>query len=175
MVPRAVIARHRSCRNIPIRTCSLMRQRRLDSQLHECMPATRTSRHVIGVDVGGTKIAVGIVKFPGGRLIAHRVIPTEAHRGGGAVLDRLMAVLQELTASAKVKPVGLGIGLCELVSPDGKINSQATLNWSSQQLRKRLKGFGPVTIEADVRAAALAEAMFGGGRKYRNFLFVTVG
>jgi len=139
------------------------------------MPAARTSQHLIGVDVGGTKIAVGIVKFPGGRVIAHRVIPTEAHRGGAAVLDRLVAVLQELTASAKVKPVGLGIGLCELVSPDGKINSHATLNWSSQQVRRKLKGFGPVTIEADVRAAALAEAMFGAARKYRNFLFVTVG
>src|SRR5262249_51747583 len=39
----------------------------------------------------------------------------------------------------------------------------------------RLAHIGPVTIDADVRAAALAEARFGAGRPYQLFVYVTVG
>jgi glucokinase len=128
--------------------------------------------HVLGIDVGGTKISAGIVQFPEGRVIAYRVIPT---RAGGKVLDDVVFLAENLVEDPKAKVSGLGIAICELVSPEGKIQSAATLKWSSQQVRRKLARFGPVTIEADVRAAALAEAMFGAGRKYKSFLFVTVG
>jgi len=131
--------------------------------------------HVLGIDVGGTKIAGGVVRFPKGEIVAHRIIPTKPARGSDKVLDDLFALANELVALTKARIQGAGVGICELVSPDGKIQSAATLKWTSQQIHKKLARFAPITIEADVRAAALAEALFGTGRKYRNFLFVTIG
>jgi glucokinase len=130
--------------------------------------------HIIGIDVGGTKIAAGIVKFPDGRLMSHRVIPSDTLRGN-KVLDEINSLARTLANDSKVKVSGLGLGICELVSANGAIQSAATFKWTSRQIRTNLAQFAPITIEADVRAAALAEAMFGGGRKYRSFLFVTVG
>jgi glucokinase len=131
--------------------------------------------YVIGVDVGATKIAAGIVRFPQGAVIAHRVIRTEAHRESEEILDDLVAMIEDLMIETRLRIAGLGVGICELVSSEGKISSAATLKWTSQQVQRKLRRFGPVTIEADVRAAALAEAMFGAGRRCESFLFVSVG
>ena len=42
----------------------------------------------IGVDVGGTKIAAGLVQFPQGTILAQRTVPTRASRGGHACPGR---------------------------------------------------------------------------------------
>ena len=42
-------------------------------------------------------------------------------------------------------------------------------------MQEELSSIAPTIIEADVRAAALAEALFGAGKPFRNFLYVTVG
>lgn len=132
----------------------------------------------LGIDVGGTKIAAGIVSFPEGRVSARRVIPTAPARGGAAVLDDVVRLAEELVAEAgpsRPHIAGLGIGLCELVDPEGRILSANCVQWQDQPVRERLARIAPVTLEADVRASALAEAHFGAGKPFRIFLYVTVG
>lgn len=132
----------------------------------------------LGIDVGGTKIAAGIINFPEGRVSARRVIPTAPARGGAAVLDDVARLAEELIAeTGPTRPhiAGLGIGLCELVDPEGRILSANCVQWQDQPVRERLARIAPVTLEADVRAAALAEAHFGAGKPFRIFLYVTVG
>jgi len=132
----------------------------------------------LGIDVGGTKIAAGIVDFPEGHVGPRRVIPTLPARGGGAVLDDVARLAEELIIEAgptRSHLAGLGVGLCELVDPEGRILSANCLAWQDQPVRERLARIAPVTLEADVRAAALAEAHFGAGKPFRIFLYVTVG
>jgi glucokinase len=132
----------------------------------------------LGIDVGGTKIAGGVVSLPEGRIGAQRMIPTSPERGGAAVLTEVVRLAEELAAttrSAGLKLGGVGVGLCELVDPRGRILSANCVRWDDQSVRQRLAHLGPVIIEADVRAAALAEAHFGAGKTFRNFLYVTVG
>lgn len=132
----------------------------------------------IGIDVGGTKIAAGLVEFPSGRLLARRLIATEPARGGEAVLEETLALARELLREAareKVKLLGIGLGVAELVDPEGKVTSSQTISWRGLPVRERLSEFAPAVVESDVRAAAMAEAKFGAGRPFRVFASVVVG
>jgi glucokinase len=134
--------------------------------------------HAIGLDVGGTKIAAGVVTFPEGRVLLQRQIPTQATRGGDAVLGDMLELATALVTeagAANLQINAIGVGVCELVSVSGEIVSANCLNWNSADVREGLATMAPAVIEADVRAAALAEAMFGAGRSHRIFVYVTVG
>ena len=121
----------------------------------------------IGIDIGGTKIAVGAV-FDDGRLEHGTRIAT-----GGATLDDVAAAAARV--AERTETTGVGVGICELVDNDGEVRSAASVPWSASQLRAALDDLGPVTVEADVRAAAVAEARFGAGRSFSSFVYLTVG
>ena len=124
----------------------------------------------VGIDVGGTKIAAGLVDLATGAVRDRRHVATGPGRGGAAVLADCVSLAAEL-GDARL-PVG--IGLCELVDLAGRPASGDTVDWRGLDVRG---AFGPpgVTVEADVRAAALAEARFGAGAGVSPFLFVIVG
>ena len=132
----------------------------------------------VGVDVGGTKIAAGIVTFPGGTVHARRHRPTLPQRGGEAVLGEVARLVSELAAEADgigLRIGAIGVGICELVDRTGEIVSASCLDWSSARVRERLSLVAPTILEADVRAAARAEALFGAGRGAQVFLYVSIG
>ena len=118
----------------------------------------------MGIDVGGTKIAVGAVDAEG-RLERLTHLPT-----AGATLDALAAAARSVGDGLDV--VGTGVGICELVDGDGRVRSHVSIDWTAHDLAEAL---GPVALEADVRAAALAEARFGAGQPFPSFLYITVG
>lgn len=127
----------------------------------------------LGIDIGGTKIAVGLVRFPEAKILACDLRPTRPERGGPAILDEVCAVAQALSRTLQVQAVGLA--LCELVDLSGNIVSHNCIPWETATVVKRLSAIAPVTIEADVRAAALAEALFGAGKPFKIFLYITIG
>ena len=133
---------------------------------------------LIGIDVGGTKIAAGLLQLPAGTILSSRVIPTNAARGGRAVLDDVVQLARRLSAEAAEfghSVAALGLGICELVNREGQLASANCIQWLDQPVREELSRIAPAVLEADVRAAALAEARFGAGKAFRNFLYVTVG
>jgi glucokinase len=133
---------------------------------------------LIGIDVGGTKIAAGTLNWPAGVRSGARVIPTLAHRGGRAVLDDVLGLTRALaaeTAQAGQRVAAIGIGICELVDREGRLASDNCIRWRDLPVHGELGGIAPVVIEADVRAAALAESRFGAGEGRDPFLYVTVG
>jgi glucokinase len=69
----------------------------------------------------------------------------------------------------------IGLGVCELVNRKGEIVSANCIQWKDQQVCARLSVLAPTVMEADVRAAALAEALFGSGKHFHSFLYVTIG
>jgi len=124
----------------------------------------------VGIDVGGTKIAAGLVDVASGRVAERRQVPTRAERGGQAVLEDCAALAAELGGGS----LPVGIGLCELVSLDGRPTSADTVDWRSLSVASAIDA-PSVVLEADVRAAALAEARFGAGHGRSPFLFVICG
>jgi glucokinase len=132
----------------------------------------------IGVDVGGTKIAAGLVTFPKGGVRERRQIPTTPARGGEAIFADVLRLCDELNVTARARDQcinGIGIGICELVDLTGNVVSENCVAWKDVPVRERLSKLAPTVIEADVRAAALAEASFGAGKPFKQFLYVTVG
>jgi len=131
----------------------------------------------IGLDIGGTKIAGGVVDAFG-EVFHLRSIPTGASRGGAAVLEDAVGLAQELITEAGRtgrKVVGIGISICELVDRQGNITSEHTIKWQGLPVRATFERIAPTKIEADVRAHALAEARIGAGKGLRDFVFVSIG
>jgi glucokinase len=65
--------------------------------------------------------------------------------------------------------------VAELVNGRGEITSGLTIHWQGLDVQDRLSALAPATVEADVRAAALGEALYGAGRGCRNVVYVSVG
>lgn len=132
----------------------------------------------LGVDVGGTKIAAGLVMWPSGEILCRRTIPTRAERGGEAVLQDVLALARQLKEEARHnlwRVTGAGLGVAELVDAEGRVTSGHTIRWEGLPVRELLSDVAPAVIDADVRAAALGEAWFGAGKPFGSFAYVTVG
>jgi predicted NBD/HSP70 family sugar kinase len=128
-------------------------------------------KRAIGIDVGGTKIAAGLVDLETGVVVNRREKATRPKRGGEAILRDVVSFANELRSDA----IAIGVGVAELVDREGKIVSNATIDWLKTPVRERLSKILPTQLEADVRAAARAEARFGAGVETKIFLYVTVG
>ena len=132
----------------------------------------------VGIDVGGTKIAGGVVGFPEGVVRDRNLIPTRPERGPEAVWEDVATLAATLVRRARALPLafaGVGIGVPELVDLEGRITSGWTIDWRGMSLPERLAGLGRVRVESDVRAAALAEGHLGAGRRFRLFVYLSVG
>src|SRR5687768_15965158 len=97
----------------------------------------RRELYALGLDVGGTKMAAGLVNFPTGRLISRLQAPTAPERGGKAVLRDLLSLVKRALAPAQGEGLSLsaiGLGICELVDREGEIVSGNSLAWSRRDL-----------------------------------------
>jgi glucokinase len=132
----------------------------------------------IGLDIGGTKIAAGVVLWPSGEILKRRVIPTNPGRSGEAVLNDTLDLAKKLRDWARQEQIdlaGIGAGVAELVDCHGNVTSSCTIKWREVPVREKLSQVMPAEVESDVRTAALAEAIFGAGRGHHLFAYITVG
>ena len=138
---------------------------------------------VLAIDIGGTKLASGVVS-PDGAVHYARTVPTPAREGGEAVMQRVIALAQEVRQAAGAEPglrpaaVGLGTGGL-VVLAEGAISyaTAAIPGWGGMPVKARLAAaLGlPVEVENDGNAMALGEANFGAGRGYPLVVGITVG
>jgi len=134
---------------------------------------------VIGaVDIGGTKIAVGMVDDTG-RVLSKRESPTDAHRGYSNGLERIIAMLRETVLDARVEITGIGIGSTGMVHPgSGAFGDVDFLpGWQGNNPVEDLARTFNVTValENDADASALGEASWGAGKGKSRLVYVTVG
>jgi glucokinase len=128
------------------------------------------------VDIGGTKIAIGVVSEHGA-VLTRREIPTQASEGFDAALDRIGSQLEQ--QSRGVELAAIGIGCTGPVNPvTGEIGEVEFLpGWQGRNPVVRLsERFGLcAAMENDADAGALAEAKWGAGRGKDRLICVTVG
>jgi glucokinase len=130
------------------------------------------------VDIGGTKIATGIVDADG-RVLIHSQVPTNAEAGYRSAFDAVVHMLRTAEKETGQKITGIGIGSTGPVYPlTGAIGDVNFFpNWNGEnpvQDLERVFGVG-VAIENDADAAALGEAGWGAGRNKSRLIYVTVG
>ena len=130
------------------------------------------------VDIGGTKIAVGMVN-EAGQVLARAECSTAPERGPADALARIATMLRETVAHAGGELRGIGVGCTGPVNPlAGTIGNVEFLpGWEGVNLVSELsRTFNvPAAMENDADAAALGEAAWGAGRGARSFVYVTVG
>ena len=131
-------------------------------------------RTALGIDVGGTKTALGVVTQDGRLLRSARVDNRDAATAD-ALLAMVASAARGLALAAGPGLAGIGIGMPELVDLSGRIRTGSVVPWTDIDLLSAFAGLAPVVIEADVRAAATAEGEFGAGSGYRAFCYVTIG
>lgn len=148
-------------------------------------PAQVTGDVVVGVDVGGTKIAAAGVDADG-RCGPIWTFPTPAAAGPAAVLDVIGEAVRAVSRELGVAPCAVGIGTAGVVDVDRGVIVSATSvlpGWTGtavgEQTRRRLADLvpgGPVVfVENDVDAHAAGEAWRGAARGARSALLVAVG
>jgi glucokinase len=130
------------------------------------------------VDIGGTKIAVGVVDDDG-RVLSRMECPTDAERGYAEALMRIEQMLRALVISADVELTGIGIGSTGPVDPFtgeiGEVNFFPAWR-GNNPVADLARIFGVrVAMENDADAAALAEAAWGAGKGKQRLIYVTVG
>jgi glucokinase len=130
----------------------------------------------IGVDVGGTKVAGGVVDAAGRILEQHRV--TTPARDAQATTDAIVMVIEKLRGRHDdIEAVGLGIAGFVDAGRSVVYFAPNLLGWRDGPLREELeKRIGlPVVVENDANAAAWGEARFGAGREEGCIVCVTLG
>lgn len=135
---------------------------------------------VVGaVDIGGTKIAVGLVRADG-RILAQTDCPSAPEGGVEEGLDRIQTMFLHCQEQVGLNEplLGIGIGCTGPVDPDsGVLGPNSFLpGWEGVSLMERVESrFGlPAAIENDADAAALGEFAWGAGQGAARFIYVTI-
>ncbi|MFK0164093.1 ROK family protein [Rhizobium sp. NPDC090279] len=132
----------------------------------------------IGIDLGGTKIAAGLVNIETGAVTHFRRRPTPVAAGPAAIFRDVADIAADILALANAEskaPASIGIVVPELVDLEGRVCSD--WNFSIESIRAQIEGMIgiPAMVDSDVRAAAHAEARFGAGVPHRSFVYVSLG
>lgn len=133
----------------------------------------------IGIDIGGTKVAGGLVD-EGGRIL-ERVRRDTPHRSTSptVVENTIVEVVDELLGrSGGAHIVGVGIGAAGFVAADrATVVFAPHLSWRQEPLRDALAARvpGPVTVDDNTNAAAWAEYRFGAARGESHLMMITLG
>jgi glucokinase len=128
----------------------------------------------VGVDIGGTKVAAGVVDEQGVVLArARRLTPSRDPRAVEATIAEVVRQLRDVH-----DVVAVGIGAAGFVDADrSRVRFAPHLAWRDEPLRDALAGVlgVPVVVENDANAAAWAEWRFGAGRGESHLVCVTLG
>jgi len=135
---------------------------------------------VIGIDLGGSKIALGLVS-PDDQILSRRRIDTDADEGVDGVTARISAQVdslkRDLPRGETVAGVGIGApGLLDPVSGDlyTLLNLPGISNTPFRAILQDKLSL-PVKLDHDAKAAALGEFHFGAGRDRDSMIYIVIG
>lgn len=131
----------------------------------------------LAVDVGGTKMAAGLVDRSG-RLVSSRAVPTGQGDGAEALWSSLAALVTAVLGDAPGGDVPVcGVGCGGPMRPGGETVSPLNIpGWRDFPLRQRLSGLTglPTFVDNDAKALALGEGWVGAAAGHAHFLAMVV-
>lgn len=131
---------------------------------------------VLGIDVGGTKTAAGVVDATGHAFSYVREFSPQ-NASGDEFFDFTLKLAQAALAQSQVSPSGVGVGCGgPMLYPAGIVSPLHIPAWRDYPLRQKLtEALGlEVIVDNDAKAFALGEALFGAGRNAKNMLGMVV-
>ncbi len=132
----------------------------------------------VGVDMGGTRIKIGLVG--NGELIAAASIPASAHVSLAQRLDEIAVEVNALLETHRCTPIGIGIAYPGIVdAQQKKILSKYVKYPDARNIDleawARDKWNIPLAIENDARAALVGEWQYGAGKNCSDLVLITLG
>ncbi|HME42218.1 MAG TPA: ROK family protein [Syntrophorhabdales bacterium] len=134
----------------------------------------------IGIDIGGTKIAVGLIS-ESGQVTKRRKVKTDAHKGYPGVRDQIRGLVAALLSEAGAGATDVGrIGIAcagQIDHATGKILFSPNLNWTDAPLKHDVEEATGIQtfIENDVNAGTYGEWRFGFHREASNVVGIFIG
>ncbi len=146
---------------------------------------TSTKPYVVGIDIGGTNTAFGIVDTHG-NIVAGGSIKTAKDADFDDYIEQLYTEITRIIESENLvgQIAGIGVGAPNANYYTGNIENAANLYWTSEGKRLTIiplaqvlrEKFGiPVAITNDANAAAIGEMTYGAARGMKNFIMITLG
>jgi glucokinase len=142
---------------------------------------TPAPRKAVGIDIGGTKIALATVAGSG-EIVREATIPTRSEQGFASAVSRMADVVRALLADSgwtTAEVDGIGVGCAGPVDPiRGTVHNPHTLpGWTDANLVRALKdAFArPVVLENDADMALLGECFAGAGHGFDPVVMLTFG
>ncbi len=133
-----------------------------------------------GVDIGGTKLAIGLVALEG-RVIDSVTLHDHAQKDAHGVIAEIVGTVRELlerNGFAEERLLGIGVGTAgHLRYREGTLITMSNLRgFKNYPLRATLQSNfkAPVHVDNDANAQAYGEYRYGAGRGYEDLVFVTV-
>ena len=143
----------------------------------------RDPRWIVGVDIGGTNLVVGMVPFVGGPPEGVIKRPTESERGPTFVVGRVISMIRESMAAVGTREdgpdvAGIGIGSPgPLDRSTGTVLNTPNLGWRNFPLRDLVTNEIPLTatLDNDANCATYGEWWLGAGQKVERLIGLTLG
>ena len=162
-----------------------MRGHMIGEEALETEPRADGARWIVGVDIGGTNIVVGLVPLEGGAPVGLRNLPTDAVRGADFVVQRVAGMVAEAIretlaehGGARADVAGVGIGSPgPLDRETGVVINTPNLGWTNLPLRDLVSdAVGlPAALDNDANCATYGEWWQGAGRGVDNLIGLTLG
>jgi glucokinase len=133
---------------------------------------------VAGIDIGGTNTVFGLVD-KAGKILAEDSLKTTDYPEIKNFVSALVAAINKLVeGKPKLKLAGIGIGAPNANYHKGTIELAPNLAWKgivplAEYIRKKIDV--PVIVTNDANAAAMGEMIFGGAKKMKDFIILTLG
>ena len=136
-------------------------------------------KKIIGIDVGGTNIKIGLLNKNGDILYKWN-IPTNKETNGVNIVDDIWRSISSKLPALLINNqiMGIGVGAPGFVDKkQGLVYEAVNIGWLNYELSKQLNAYSnlPVFIENDANLAALGENWKGAGNRVDNLIVVTLG
>jgi glucokinase len=140
-----------------------------------------TSDKVIGIDLGGTRIKVGLVE-PQGRILLSKNYLTLLELGKQKTLKRIVRIVNQLiNISTQIgsKPILIGIGAAGVIDREKGIikHSPNFPDWKDVPLARLIAEEAGITtyLDNDANSVTYGEKWIGAGQDFKNFICLTLG
>lgn len=138
-------------------------------------------KYSIGIDLGGTKILIGLVEKESGKVVSHIKKKTKKEKGPENIVRKMVEGVEELLEESgksftEISSIGIG-SAGQIDRKNGIIIGAPNLDCYNLNLKEILQNkFNiPVFVANDVEVATIGEQKFGAGKGCADFVCVFVG